>query len=292
MSNLSETSTKREVKQIAILLADLGKLNVSVLKYLVLHINTLQQTFEYEFLPSEDGEFLQKLSPQTTVNTDEITDDVRPFLKRYKQFLKDEMVGYDIKDTAIPDDFILITMARFKNKYYSLREGNLSILALGNWKQWMAPPSIIESILTMVVRETVGIVCPPLNSSVHLGTKGCICDFTAYLSEARVKVLGGFVCHYCRAKLEAQGLPKFSDELEYILRREWLGSSNDPKTPAGIASNLGYNLFITKGLTTTPWERIKTVLIEEAPKQLIGIIAALFTAILIAYLLIRFGLSH
>ncbi len=255
MSNLTETSTKREVKQFGILLADLGKLNVSALEYLVLHINTLQQTFEYEFLPSGDGEFLQRLSPQTTISPEEIIDGVRPFLKRYQQFLKEEINGYNIKDTAIPDDFILITMARFKNNYYSLRESHLSILALSNWKRWMAPPSIIESILTQVVRETVSIVCPPLNTSVHLGTKGCICDFTANLYEARIKVLGGFVCHYCRAELEAQGLPKFSDELEYILRREWLGGSNDPRTPAGIASNLGYNLFITKGLTTTPWRR-------------------------------------
>ncbi len=37
---------------------------------------------------------------------------------------------------------------------------------------------------------------------------------------------------------------------------------------------------------------LKTVLTEEALKQFIGTIGAIIAGILIAYLLIRFGLSH
>ena len=123
------------------MLADLGKLNIPVLKYLVLQINSLQQTFEYEFLPTNFiDEFLQKLSNQTTVNREEIRAAIPSFLDRYRKALQAEITGYRIRDAEIPEHFILITLACFDDKYYSLRQGGLSIIALGNWKRWMAPP--------------------------------------------------------------------------------------------------------------------------------------------------------
>ncbi len=257
MNQTAQITTPQNARRIGVLLAGPGKLNVAVLKYLILHINTLQQTFEYEFLPTDDSdEFLQKLSTQTTVDRVEIAAGVHPFLQRHKQFLKEEIMGYDIRDTAIPDNLIIITMTRFEDRYYSTRIDNLSILALGYWERWMAPPSIIESILTLVVQELIGIVCPPLSGSAHLGTKGCICDFTANLADARIKVLSGFICHYCRSKLDAAGFNQLPDELAHVLKKDWLGEFTNPNSPAGIASKLGYDLFITKGLTTTLWERI------------------------------------
>ena len=117
MNQTAQITTPQNARRIGVLLAGPGKLNVAVLKYLILHINTLQQTFEYEFLPTDDSdEFLQKLSTQTTVDRVEIAAGVHPFLQRHKQFLKEEIMGYDIRDTAIPDNLIIITMTRFEDK--------------------------------------------------------------------------------------------------------------------------------------------------------------------------------
>ncbi len=289
MSQTAQNNTPQTVRHIGILLGDLGKLNIPVLKYLVLQINSLQQTFEYEFLPPNySDEFLQKLSNQATANRKEIRAAIPSFLDRYRRSLQAEITDYRIGDAEIPEYFILITLACFNDNYYSLRQESLSILALGNWRHSKVTPSLIEFILTLVVREAVAIVCPPLRGSVHLGTRGCICDFTDNLSDARTKVLSGFVCNYCSGRLEAEGFNQLPHELMHILKKDWLGKPTNPNTPAAIVSNLGYNLFITKGLTTTLGERIKAVLTEEVLKQFIAIIVA----ILIAYLLLRFGLKQ
>lgn len=289
---MSDNSVKQETKRIGILLADLGKFNIPVLKFLVLYMNTLQQTFEYEFLPipSEDT-YLQRLSAKASVDRTEIKKGSLPFIARYQDFLKKEIQDYNLKDTKLPDSFILITLASFEDNYYNTRVGSLSIIALGNWEKSMAPPSIIEFILTLVLRESIPVVCPSLKSSIHLGTKGCICDFDISLDEVKFKVLDGFVCSYCRAAFHTDNLDTFADNLAIILKRDWLGKFTDPDAPAGIAFNLGYNLFRTKGSVATKWESFLTLLQQEGVKQVISIIGAIIQTILITLLILWLGLK-
>ncbi|SRR5258708_2912714 len=293
MRDASDVSTPQEVKHIGIILADMGKVNVQVLKFLVLHMNTLQQTFEFEFLPTYEDEFLQKLSKQTSVDRNEIKGAVPLFLDRYQKYLQEEVAVYRIKDMELPTDhLILLSMACFNDNYYTTRKNGLAILALGNWEASMAPPSLIEFIYTLILRESVTFISSSLSGSVHLGTKGCLCDFTAPLSEVRLKVLNGFVCSYCRAALQSDGFAILADELVHILGKDWIGTSTDPRTPAGIAANLGYDLFITKGLKASKWEIMLTLLQQEGVKQLISIVGAVLQFILIALLILWLGLKR
>jgi hypothetical protein len=67
MGTPPEVTSPQQIWKIGILLGSLGKFNTSVLKFLVLQMNTLQQTFEYEFLPVDyEDTFLQKLSYQSS----------------------------------------------------------------------------------------------------------------------------------------------------------------------------------------------------------------------------------
>jgi hypothetical protein len=293
MTNTSQVPRQQEVKRIGILLADLGKFNIPVLKFLVLQMNTLQQTFEYEFLPApREDKFLQTLSPGASLDREVIRQDIPSFLDRYLRYLEGMMQGYHIKDSKLSTDrFILVTMSCFKNNYFTMREKGLSFLALGNWERSMAPPSIVEFILSLIVRESVASISPSLRGPIHLGTKGCICDFTASLSEIRLKVLTGFVCNYCRSALQADGLDTLADELVRVLRKEWIGKSTDPDTPAGIAANLGYDLFISRGIKASKWENFLIMLQQEGVKQLITILGAVVQFILIALLIIWPGLK-
>ncbi len=293
MRDALDVSTPQKMKRIGIILADMGKVNVPVLKFLVLHMNTLQQTFEFEFLPTNEDEFLQKLSKQTSVDRNEIKGAVPLFLDRYQKYLQEEVAIYRIKDMELPTDhLILLSMACFNDNYYTTRKNGLAILALGNWEASMAPPSLIEFIYTLILRESVAFISSSLSGSVHLGTKGCLCDFTAPLSEVRLKVLNGFVCSYCRAALQSDGFAILADELVHILGKDWIGTSTDPRTPAGIAANLGYDLFITKGLKASKWEIMLTLLQQEGVKQLISIVGAVLQFILIALLILWLGLKR
>src|SRR6266496_1952051 len=171
MTESTEVSTKRKIKRIGILLADLGKLNVIALKFLVLQMNTLQHTFEYEFLDVDlEDVFLRKLSYEAHTNIAEVNHGAPLFLRRFQKFLDDQISRYGISESP-PDYFILVTLASFNNDYYTWHISNLAIVALGNWKRRMAPPSIVEFIITLIIGESLASIAPSLKSSTHLGTK-------------------------------------------------------------------------------------------------------------------------
>ncbi|GCE15806.1 hypothetical protein [Tengunoibacter tsumagoiensis] len=289
-----ENSTPKQVRRIGILLGDLGMLNRNraALQFLVLQMNTLQQTFEYEFLPVDDNdEFIQKFSNQRYVEMNGSKNEVQPFLQNYQKYLSSEIQDYSIKEKTLSSHFILVSMACFDNHHYSMIAHNLAILALGNWKRYMAPPSLIEFILMLIVRESIALVCQPLESSVHLGTRGCLCDFTPFLDEVRLKILNGFICHSCCTTLKSEGFRELPQELQLLLKKDWLGKANEPEKPAGIVAHLGYDLFTTKGLKATWWEISKRTLQEEWLKSLLTLLITVLGAILVGFLVLRLGLS-
>jgi hypothetical protein len=140
----------------------------------------------------------------------------------------------------------------------------------------------------LLLREAVAATSPSLRGSVHLGTKGCLCDFSPSLSDVRQKVLNGFVCAHCRAVLDADGLPGLAAELEAVLQRQWLGSPTEAGTPAGIAAKLGYDLlFVASGLKASPWESFKSTLRQQTATQLAWAASALLVAVLLAFLRLK-----
>jgi hypothetical protein len=146
-------------------------------------MNCLQTTFEFEFLPSApefdcaflpveyeffpttpQDDFCLMLSDKAPVDGDRIRTEAPFFLRNYREFLGQEMTIFRIKE-PLPNHIVLLTFAHFHNNYYTLRLKGLSILALGNWERYMAPPSILEFILTLILREAVAVVSPSLRGS-------------------------------------------------------------------------------------------------------------------------------
>jgi hypothetical protein len=152
----------------------------------------------------------------------------------------------------------------------------------------MAPPSILEFIVVLLMRQAASFVVPALSKSVHLGTKGCLFDFTSDLEEARYKALQSFVCCPCRSRMQESGAVQLADDVTRVLDFKWLGTTSDPYCPAGIVAKLGYNLFLTKGIQPTFWENILSILRDEATKEIIKLVFA----ILLAALLLRLGLKE
>jgi hypothetical protein len=178
-------------------------------------------------------------------------------------------------------------MARISEDYFTTRIRNVSVIALGNWETSMAPPSILEFVLTLIVRESIASISKKLRGSIHYGTKGCVCDFNVELDTVRMKVLNAFVCNYCRRALDDEGYNQVASDALTLLQRRWLGKSIDPESPASIAEKLGYALFTTKGLTPSLMERTMMVIHSEGLKLLLD-----FTFKLVfALMLLWFGLK-
>jgi hypothetical protein len=282
-----------KVHRVGLIISNTPELQTPALRYLILHLNCLQKLFEYEILPNElEDSPLEVLNSRSEVEDRiNLRDAAIPkFLVLYEKFLRHESETYHLKEEP-PTNFVFISLATFKDGYYSTRPNldlikpnRMSILALGNWEKEMAPPSILEFILTLVLRESVAFVAPSLRTSIHLGTKGCICDFTNSLEEAKFKALQGFVCEYCRSALARDGVPELADWITRILRKEWLGERSNSASVAGILANLHYDLFVTKGFTPTFWERSMKVLQEEGTKQALDILGKIIVAVVLFYL--------
>jgi hypothetical protein len=272
------------LKRIGILFGRLDKLNLPALQYLILCVNSLQRTFQYEFYPCElEHDLLRALRSDGIVNRKELKEGIPAFLQSLREYLVQESATYDTQESP-PDYFVIYTITRFDDEYYTTRRDGLSVIALGNWERSMAPPSILEFFLTLTLRESVAAVSPSLSGSIHLGTKGCLFDFTRSLDEVRQKVLHGFVCDFCRRALDADGLPDLPDELTRVLGKEWLGRPRNPHSPASVVSKLGFNLFTTKGLEPGFREKLMGTLKNEGVKELIKIIGAIALAFLILFL--------
>lgn len=148
----------------------------------------------------------------------------------------------------------------------------------------MAPPSIFEFIITLLLRQAASFAAPSLSKSIHLGTKGCLFDFTAELSDARYKALQGYVCSVCRALLKRDGVPHIADEVVGVLSMNWLGKLDDARSPTAIVAKLGYNLFWTQGIRPTWWEAVRGSLRDEGTKELVKLLGGLILAALLIWL--------
>ena len=94
----------------------------------------------------------------------------------------------------------------------------------------------------------------------------------------------GFICHDCKKVLRDIGLNELLTDLSNVLSKKWIGLPDDPRTPAGILSNLGHNLFLTKGLKSTKYERFLSLVRAEGTKQVLNISGLIIIALLLIWL--------
>jgi hypothetical protein len=256
------------------------------LRYLILAMNRVQNYFQFEFVPFDDKDmFLKSLLTNGSIDKPSPSS-MLEFHQRERQYFEKVAGEYRLHDQA-PEYFQVISVACFSDNYFQIGSGSISVIALGNWKRAMAPPSILEFIQVLVLHGAVYELCPQLHT--HLGTRGCLMDFSAELSDARQMVLAGFVCQTCESVLSSQGYSGLVPELRHLLSRRWLGSSADPASPAGIVSKLGYDLFITKGLQPNPLESARMTLAKEGVKQVYTVIGTVIAAVLAAVFLAILG---
>jgi hypothetical protein len=274
---------KKNAIQIGIVLCDdIAEPAVPALKFLLLQLNTLQSTFEYQFLPVPDDSLLSRLASGKELERIGVERELPRFANAYSDFLHRRAAAYELP-AVLPDQILVVSRATFSDRYYVTGSEDVTILALGNWERVMAPPSLVEFIVTLALSASVDTL-PLAHDPTHLGTKGCLFDFNENLSNARFMSLQGFICRSCRRELDEAGYPRLADEIAKILDKRWMGTSTDSGSPAGIAAKLGYNLFLTKGLVPRFRERFLSNIEQEGIKALIKFIGEIILAGALVYL--------
>lgn len=85
MDTETTTSSQKPVKLIGVILAGFDQADSPALRFLLLHMNTLQKTFEYEFLPAyEEFELIKLLSTQKSVDREKAKALAVPFIEEYE----------------------------------------------------------------------------------------------------------------------------------------------------------------------------------------------------------------
>lgn len=273
--------------KIGVLHTNLGGLNKRALKYLILHQNTIQKSFEFQFLPTPSNtEFLHLLDSDEPINRQKAMGLANNFFEDYDSWLNKSAMEYGLTHSQL-DGYVVLSTAKFSDNYYLDGDVNWMVIALGHWEKSMGPPSIIEFFLTLLAESAIGMACKKNWPSSHHATMGCAFDFTASLEDARWSVLNGFLCASCREAIGKNGQDKLLDDSLLLLKRDWLGVPEAPSIIATTTKKLGYDLFHTRGVKPTLWERLATTIEEEAVKNIFKIIVA----VVIAGLLLWLGLK-
>jgi hypothetical protein len=239
---------------------------------------------EFNFLPAlQRNALLRRLESEESLDRLAISSEMPDFYRNSVETWVDEAREYGSVFEE-PDVIVIISKARFEDRHYLTGEGNWSIIALGDWDRVMAPPSVVECVLTLLVKVGVLAACKGNFPSYHHETKGCLFDFTARLRDARFKTLTGFLCPACAEVIEAAHSKQLVMDVRLLLEKSWLGDPDEPSHVASMARKLGYPLFRTGGFAPTWKERIKTALEEEGTKVVFEIISALLIAALLLWL--------
>lgn len=275
---------KNDPTKVGIILTSLGDMDIRALKYLVLFQNRLQQSFEFEFLPTpERSMFIETLDSSEPINRKVVEQNAGKFFDEYNNWLTKNASDYWLKHNP-PDGFVILSTAKFSDNYYATGDDDWYLVALGHWQRHMAPPSIVEFFMTLLIGAAIDTACGDNYPPRHHATKGCVFDFNANITDARLPVLTGFLCESCCDTIKQSKSEKVVEDAKLLLRKKWLGDATNPTDAATTAKKLGYDLFHTKGVKQTTWERISAIIQEEAIKTLLMIVGGIILAALLLWL--------
>jgi hypothetical protein len=281
-STLSNASSAMPFR-VGVIPIPVDDLNRVALKFLVLHINTLQSVFEFEFLPVIDDPFLRALSARKPIDRVALRDAMPSFAARYIDFLASEAELYKLRP-QMPHHLTVVCAATFNDHFYSSQSDGAGVIALGDWSSAMAPPSFLEFVYTLLLRSAVGAAFLGDHPS-HYPTRGCLLDFNADLDDVRFKVLNAHICSTCANTLTHASSDDTVLQLRRVLAKTWVGNPSVRGTPAAIIAKLGYDLFLTSGMKPSRWEKAKVKLEEEWVKHVLDFAGKL----LLAAALVWFG---
>jgi hypothetical protein len=259
-------------------------------KYFLLLLNRLQSSCGFElFDVDEDDEFVQVLNKtvvnKTAADGDIVRNGLDAFGIRVRKQIATSVDDFDLSEEQ-PDQIVVITGVTLSDSHFLIRRKRTTMLCLGEWERHMAPPSLAEFLQLVVLRATYSALEGNAWNTIHLGTRGCIFDFTENLGNTRFMVLTGVgVCSACAAALERDGFSNAANEIRRVASCDWRGDRQIAGTPTNIMERLGYPLYLTKSFEPSLGERLRLLFTDEGSKELIKFVFA----ILIAWLVFRLG---
>jgi hypothetical protein len=202
-----------------------------------------------------------------------------------KRYVASEAAGLRWLDASPPEHWVVFTEARFDREYYYNRFGKLAIVSLGYWRTEMAPPSALEFIVRMAQTS-----CAHFFTALrtHYFTRGCLFDYNERIKDAKLMVLHGNLCAFCRQRAIDHGQQTQLEALDKLTGENWIGDTTKIDSVASILKKVyNYDLYVSRGLSPTRLEALWDNVSSSSVQEFIKLIAA----VVLAYLLLKFGLK-
>lgn len=276
--------------RLAVFTVGIPNAGLRALKYLILEMNLVQRSIEFEVIPTPNTRLfpaLDTVASGRSIDRRGLRREFFTLAEDFDSYYLERASGYKIKDQALPNRYVMVSSAHLSDDYYATRTDRISLLALHHWKREMAPPSLVEFILILLLREAAATAGREVSGSMHLGTRGCLLDFTADLDDVRYKVLTGFVCRTCSDRLIKLTSPEFVDDLRLLAKKDWIGLPGELGSPAHTAALLGHNLFLNRAIAPSAWETLRSTVQQAWVGHLLTLGATVVGAALLAYLGLR-----
>lgn len=288
MTTTANDQKKLPLLSIAIGFLDCTRLDKDATTYLLLSQNSVQEAYEFSVvdLDAHAGDLhIATLDVAHEIDGDKYLDRCRQAIHRLNQYVSE---SWSEAASPIKNDikWFVITEVPFEGNYYMYGTSTLSVISLANWSKDMAPPSLLEFIL----RQTQASIPLFLGAAEnHYDTRGCIGDFTVNLGEAKQHVLIGHICHECARAIQKVHGHTGLDALRMLLNKSWIGSTDTVTSVAAIMKKtFGYDLYITKGFSTSFMEKVKSALLTGVVQEFLK----LSGAVILAWALLKFGLKQ
>lgn len=244
--------------RLGVILTALGNLDTLALRYAILNLNSLQSFAEFEIIydPTFAGAFAEKFTA-ARMDRDEVTSLAATALIGLEE--AELQHANSVRRNFYPcDKYLLISNGAFEDGYYSSAPNHsIVLLALGNWDRFMAPPSLLEFIVSYCL--LTALTAKAKGPRSHTNSKGCMFDFNNTLENARLHLLTGHICHECSAHIE-KNAPGTLDQLRKLVGGRWLGDPEDALSAHATLNRLGFKPFRTTGTQPTFAEQALDIL--------------------------------
>jgi hypothetical protein len=244
--------------KVGIITSYLGRQDTAALRFALLSVNRILDFIEFEIIydlpaASELGTMLAK---KGSLDRRKIKEVAPSFLYELERTRIRRMVGGS-RDTGKCDRFLLITSKRFLDNFYLVyTDSPLRILSVGNWNKAMYPPSLLEFIVSVSIKQ--GVREAIANPASHHASRGCLFDMNQSLNNTRNGILSGYICSDCEAILDKNNSEKLS-QIRSVLGGRWLGDPNDVYSAHSELLRLGFTPFKTSGVKESILGRIASV---------------------------------
>ena len=260
---------KTEREKVSIVFLSEPNFDANACKFLVLHLNKLQDCFEFEFPEVEEYPIKKGDYNETYLLTE--LDKVM----RAKGLGSEYYIG-------------IVTSVIGQNLFW-FAGGKMAVITTEEWQKHFAPPSVFEYLIHAITSSLIQMSDKTGTMTSHHETRGCCLDYTYFKEDDRIDIASGYTCDSCKLEIREKIGDRYLRCFERINSFEWLGEVTERGTAASdLKKYFKIDLDKDTGFYKTYWEKAKEHF-PELPKDLVFAVLNAIIAALVALLVTAFA---